>query len=182
MLHAEAATVRPNRNPCGIKRPQKCVPDRPAVAAALNSLHAGSLSVPGTLAMLDRLEQYHNNRGEDVWQPHPLPAVLMTIIAGGRARRLENTLGAPCSMSMKKTIGVDLMVKFTPNEEIFLPRHLALANTLVVDGAHIVSEADGSAVKEMARLENIPPVSPGTYISNGVVPPGRPCTARPRRQ
>ena len=44
---------------------------------------------------------------------------------------------------------VDLMVKFAPNEKIFLHRHLALTNTLVVDGEHIIYEADGSAVKDV---------------------------------
>ena len=44
---------------------------------------------------------------------------------------------------------VDLMVKFAPKEKIFLHRHLALTNTLVVDGEHIIYEADGSAVKDV---------------------------------
>ena len=41
------------------------------------------------------------------------------------------------------------MVKFEPNKKIFLRRHLALTNTLVVDGEHIIYEADGSAVKDV---------------------------------
>ena len=44
---------------------------------------------------------------------------------------------------------VDLMVKFEPNEHIFLHRHLALTNTWVVDGEHIIYEAEGSGVKDV---------------------------------
>ena len=52
---ANHSFARSNRNLLDIERPQEFVPDRPAVASALNSLHADSLSVPGTLAMLAAL-------------------------------------------------------------------------------------------------------------------------------
>jgi hypothetical protein len=37
----------------------------------------------------------------------------------------------------------DFIVKFDANERIFLHRHLALTNTFVVDGEHIIYEPDG---------------------------------------
>ena len=37
----------------------------------------------------------------------------------------------------------DFIVKFAPNEKIFLHRHLALTNTFVVDGEHVIYEPDG---------------------------------------
>lgn len=39
----------------------------------------------------------------------------------------------------------DFIVKFEPNEQIFLHRHLALTNTFVVDGEHIIYEPNGKA-------------------------------------
>jgi hypothetical protein len=57
---------------------------------------------------------------------------------------------------------VDLVLKFPPNEQIFLHRHLALTNTLVVQGDHLIYEPDGA-------LEEVRPV--GSYTSS---PPGEP--------
>jgi hypothetical protein len=57
---------------------------------------------------------------------------------------------------------VDFILKFEPNERIFLHRHLALTNTLVVQGEHRLYEPDG-------RLKEIRPV--GSYTSS---PPGEP--------
>jgi hypothetical protein len=57
---------------------------------------------------------------------------------------------------------VDLVLKFPPNEQIFLHRHLALTNTLVVQGDHLIYEPDG-ALKEVRRV--------GSYTSS---PPGEP--------
>ena len=37
----------------------------------------------------------------------------------------------------------DFIIKFEPNKQIFLHRHLALTNTFVVDGEHIIYEANG---------------------------------------
>ena len=39
---------------------------------------------------------------------------------------------------------VDALVKYEPNEKIFLHRHLAQTNTLVVQGEHRFYESDGS--------------------------------------
>ena len=57
---------------------------------------------------------------------------------------------------------IDFMIKFEPNERIFLHRHLALTNTLVVQGEHRLYEPNGP-------LKEIRPV--GSYTSS---PPGGP--------
>src|SRR6267143_490817 len=57
---------------------------------------------------------------------------------------------------------VDFILKFAPNEQIFLHRHLALTNTLVVQGEHRLYEPNGA-------LKEIRPV--GSYTSS---PPGEP--------
>jgi len=56
----------------------------------------------------------------------------------------------------------DFMLKFPPNQRIFLHRHLALTNTLVVQGEHRLYEPTG-ALKEVRRV--------GSYTSS---PPGDP--------
>ncbi len=43
----------------------------------------------------------------------------------------------------------DFIVKFEPNKQIFLHRHLALTNTFVIDGEHIIYEPDTKAVREV---------------------------------
>jgi hypothetical protein len=57
---------------------------------------------------------------------------------------------------------VDFILKFPPNQQIFLHRHLALTNTLVVQGEHRMYEPDG-ALKEVRPA--------GSYTST---PPGEP--------
>ncbi len=57
---------------------------------------------------------------------------------------------------------VDFILKFPPNQRIFLHRHLALTNTLVVQGEHRLYEPNG-AFKEVRRV--------GSYTSS---PPGDP--------
>jgi len=57
---------------------------------------------------------------------------------------------------------VDFILKFPPNQQIFLHRHLALTNTLVVQGEHRMYEPDGT-------LKEVRPV--GSYTST---PPGEP--------
>jgi quercetin dioxygenase-like cupin family protein len=57
---------------------------------------------------------------------------------------------------------VDLILKFEPNQQIFLHRHLALTNTLVVQGEHRLYEPNGA-------LKEVRPV--GSYTSS---PPGDP--------
>ncbi len=57
---------------------------------------------------------------------------------------------------------VDFILKFPPNQQIFLHRHLALTNTLVVQGEHRLYEPNGA-------LREVRPV--GSYTSS---PPGDP--------
>jgi 2,4'-dihydroxyacetophenone dioxygenase len=57
---------------------------------------------------------------------------------------------------------VDFILKFPPNRQIFLHRHLALTNTLVVQGEHRLYEPNGA-------LKEVRPV--GSYTSS---PPGEP--------
>ena len=57
---------------------------------------------------------------------------------------------------------VDFILKFPPNQQIFLHRHLALTNTLVVQGEHRMYEPNGT-------LKEVRPV--GSYTST---PPGEP--------
>ena len=57
---------------------------------------------------------------------------------------------------------VDFILKFEPNQRIILHRHLALTNTLVVQGEHRLYEPTGA-------LKEIRPV--GSYTSS---PPGEP--------
>ena len=51
----------------------------------------------------------------------------------------------------------DFIIKFEPSKQIFLHRHLALTNTFVVDGEHIIYEADG-------KVRDVRPV--GRYTSS----------------
>ena len=55
----------------------------------------------------------------------------------------------------------DFIVKFEPNSVIFCHRHLALTNTLVIEGEHRIYETDGKALKEVRAT--------GSYTSS---PPG----------
>lgn len=57
---------------------------------------------------------------------------------------------------------VDFLLKFEPNQQIFLHRHTALANTLVIQGEHRLYEPNG-ALKEVRSV--------GSYTSS---PPGEP--------
>ncbi|MGH7965759.1 MAG: regulator [Candidatus Binatia bacterium] len=57
---------------------------------------------------------------------------------------------------------VDFILKFPPNQQIFLHRHLALTNTLVVQGEHRLYEPNGT-LKEVRLV--------GSYTSS---PPGEP--------
>ena len=60
------------------------------------------------------------------------------------------------SVDEQKNIA-DFIIKFEPSKQIFLHRHLALTNTFVVDGEHIIYEADG-------KVRDVRPV--GRYTSS----------------
>jgi hypothetical protein len=68
---------------------------------------------------------------------------------------------AMCDVDRERRL-VDFMLKFEPNEQIFLHRHLALTNTLVVQGEHRLYEPNGR-LKEIRQT--------GSYTST---PPGEP--------
>jgi hypothetical protein len=57
---------------------------------------------------------------------------------------------------------VDLILKFEPNKQIFLHRHLALTNTLVVQGEHRLYEPDGALkeVRPVGSYTSSPPADP----------------------
>ena len=55
---------------------------------------------------------------------------------------------------------LDFIVKFPPNQRIFLHRHLALTNTLVVQGEHRLYEPSG-ALKEVRRVGSYTSSLPG---------------------
>jgi len=55
---------------------------------------------------------------------------------------------------------VDFIVKFDPNQRIFLHRHLALTNTLVVQGEHRLYEPNG-ALKEVRAVGSYTSSAPG---------------------
>jgi hypothetical protein len=73
----------------------------------------------------------------------------------------ENFVFAMLDVDESRQI-VDFILKFPPNKQIFLHRHLALTNTLVVQGEHRLYEPNGA-------LKEVRPV--GSYTST---PPGEP--------
>jgi hypothetical protein len=58
----------------------------------------------------------------------------------------------------------DFIIKFPPNKQIFLHRHLALTNTLVIQGEHRLYEPNG-VLKEVRRV--------GSYTSSPPADPHR---------
>lgn len=60
----------------------------------------------------------------------------------------------------------DFIIKFEPNEKIFLHRHLALTNTFVVDGEHVIYEADGK-VREVRPVGRYTSSKPGDAHKEG---------------
>jgi quercetin dioxygenase-like cupin family protein len=73
----------------------------------------------------------------------------------------EHFVFAMLDVNEKKGL-VDFILKFDPNQQIFLHRHTAHTNTLVVQGEHRLYEPNG-------KLKEIRPV--GSYTSS---PPGEP--------
>lgn len=73
----------------------------------------------------------------------------------------ENFVFAMLDVDVSRKV-VDFILKFPPNKQIFLHRHLALTNTLVVQGEHRLYEPNG-------RLKEVRVV--GSYTST---PPGEP--------
>ena len=73
----------------------------------------------------------------------------------------EHFVLAMLDVNEKKRL-VDFIVKFDPNQQIFLHRHTAHTNTMVVQGEHRLYEPNG-------KLKEVRPV--GSYTSS---PPGEP--------
>jgi hypothetical protein len=73
----------------------------------------------------------------------------------------ENFVFAMCNVDVPGKI-VDFILKFPANKQIFLHRHLALTDTLVVQGEHRLYEPNGT-------LKEVRPT--GSYTST---PPGEP--------
>jgi hypothetical protein len=69
------------------------------------------------------------------------------------------------SVDEKRNIA-DFIVKFEPDKQIFLHRHLALTNTFVVDGEHIIYEADGK-VREVRPVGRFTSSKPGDAHREG---------------
>jgi hypothetical protein len=78
-----------------------------------------------------------------------------------KLRDFEHFLFAMLDVDKQKKL-IDLILKFEPNQRIFLHRHLALTNTLVIQGEHRLYEPNGA-------LKEVRPV--GTYTSSA---PGAP--------
>src|SRR5229473_2085831 len=55
---------------------------------------------------------------------------------------------------------IDFILKFDPKQRIFLHRHLALTNTLVIQGEHRLYEPDG-ALKEVRPVGSYTSSAPG---------------------
>lgn len=55
---------------------------------------------------------------------------------------------------------VDFIIKFEPNQQIILHRHLALTNTLVIQGEHRLYEPNG-ALKEVRAVGSYTSSQPG---------------------
>jgi 2,4'-dihydroxyacetophenone dioxygenase len=60
----------------------------------------------------------------------------------------------------------DFIIKFEPDKRIFLHRHLALTNTFVVDGEHIIYEPDGR-VREVRPVGRFTSSQPGDAHREG---------------
>jgi hypothetical protein len=71
----------------------------------------------------------------------------------------EHFLLAMYDIDSKRKV-VDFVLKFAPNEQIFLHRHLALTNTLVIQGEHRVYEPNGRP-KEIRKVGSYTSSNPG---------------------
>jgi 2,4'-dihydroxyacetophenone dioxygenase len=86
---------------------------------------------------------------------------MITIFFGTKWEIFEHFVFAMHEVDVVRKI-VDLILKFPPNQQIFLHRHLELTNTFVVQGDHRLYEPNGA-------LKEVRPV--GSYTSS---PPGEP--------
>ena len=75
-------------------------------------------------------------------------------------------LVAMCDVDQEKN-HTDFLVKYEPNSKIFLHRHLAQTNTLVVEGEHRLYEPDGETLKEVRPVGKYTSSSPGDAHREG---------------
>ncbi len=61
----------------------------------------------------------------------------------------------------------DFIVKFEPKEKIFLHRHLALSNTFVIDGEHIIYEPSSKQLREVRPVGRYTSSQPGDAHHEG---------------
>jgi hypothetical protein len=82
----------------------------------------------------------------------------------------EHFLLAMYDIDPKRKV-IDFILKFAPNERSFLHRHLALTNTLVIQGEHRVYEPDGR-LKEIRKVGSYTSSTPGEPHREGGGPEG----------
>lgn len=74
---------------------------------------------------------------------------------------LEHLVIAMLDVDVEKKTA-DFMVKFDPNKQIILHRHVAHTNTFVVEGEHRIYEPDGTLteVRQVGSYTSSPPGAP----------------------
>ena len=80
-------------------------------------------------------------------------------IRWGKLGDLEHFVFAVLDVDRPRKV-VDFIIKFDPNRQIILHRHLALTNTLVVQGEHRLYEPNGS-LKEVRAVGSYTSSLPG---------------------
>lgn len=80
-------------------------------------------------------------------------------IRWSRLGDLEHFVFAVFDVDVSRKV-VDFVIKFDPNRQIVLHRHLALTNTLVIQGEHRLYEPDGS-LKEVRAVGSYTSSEPG---------------------
>jgi hypothetical protein len=94
-----------------------------------------------------------------------IPASANTYIFDGRNIRwsklgdLEHFVFAVLDIDIPRKV-VDFIIKFDPDRQIVLHRHLALTNTMVIQGEHRLYEPDGS-LKEVRAVGSYTSSEPG---------------------
>lgn len=80
-------------------------------------------------------------------------------IRWGKLGDLEFLVFTVLHVDIRRNI-VDFIIKFDPNRQIVLHRHLALTNTMVIQGEHRLYEPDGS-LKEARAVGSYTSSEPG---------------------
>jgi hypothetical protein len=80
-------------------------------------------------------------------------------IRWSKLRDLEHFVFAVLNIDIPRKV-VDFIIKFDPDRQIVLHRHLALTNTMVIQGEHRLYEPDGS-LKEVRAVGSYTSSEPG---------------------